>query len=87
MAEVVDFASRRRKAVTDNMGWSAEDMLLEALEDIRAGRWKPDSVLLIGGTNGETGALHLIDDYRAGCTHERELALIEHAKKRLMDRW
>lgn len=80
-----ELSVRRVTKQTDNTEVKPVDLLRKILHDIESGETKAGSVLIMIMSHDDDGWDRVT--YRAGLTHEQEIALLALAKKRAIERW
>lgn len=81
-----ELAPRRVEKQSDNMEVRPIDVVRKLLHDIESGKVTPDKVFILIVENKDDGSWDRYT-YRAGLTFEQEIALLELAKKRSVERW
>ncbi len=71
---IKSLASARALKTGNNTQWSPEEALVQALEDLRAGRIKPRSVIIEFIEDGEDGVID-VSAYRANLDWKEEIAI------------
>lgn len=86
MSNVTSIGRRRAERASDSTLWTAEEMLMAALDDIRSGRINPDGISLhyFDKTGEQT---EIPSFYASNLSYERHVALLRIAERRVLDDW
>jgi hypothetical protein len=83
---VVDFARAKRASAKTAADWTPEDALVDALEDIREGRAKPTSLMVLYWEEDEDKTIHPHYVY-SGPGGGKKFLMLEVAKQQAWEEW
>ena len=86
MSDPVNLSEARAVKRRDSREWTAEEMLVAALRDVRAGDAKPLHIC-IHYLEAEPDGGYCHRYYAAGATFQQHIALLQVALQRTVDAW
>lgn len=88
MSDVERLASKRCDKAENNMDVTPLDLLRAAAHDMESGSVKANSIIILfGHCPGPTDEPWTFETYRAGCTRDREIVLLNMQLAKAVRQW